>query len=97
MLQKPQASHSVLEVRHPAQVNVTTADEQATAASTVQQQLTRKFRSSKPRSVQSAAPSWANHLTVLFNYIATSSTDEFAWLNMEPSGQQGNGEGPSAQ
>jgi hypothetical protein len=34
--------------------------------------------------------------TVQVNYVATSGEDEFAWLNMESSGQQGNGEGPSA-
>ena len=30
------------------------------------------------------------------NYVATSGEDEFAWLNRESSGHQGNGEGPSA-
>jgi hypothetical protein len=30
------------------------------------------------------------------NYVAAPGDDEFAWLNMESSGQQGNGEGPSA-
>jgi hypothetical protein len=30
------------------------------------------------------------------NYVATSGDNEFAWLNTESTGQQGNGEGPSA-
>ena len=34
--------------------------------------------------------------TVQVNYVATSGDDEFAWLNTESTGQQGNGEGPSA-
>jgi hypothetical protein len=34
--------------------------------------------------------------TFQVNYVATSSTDEFAWLNGQSNGQQGNGEGPSA-
>ena len=34
--------------------------------------------------------------TTQVNYVAAPGEDEFAWLNMEPSGQQGNGEGPSA-
>ena len=34
--------------------------------------------------------------TAQINYIAASGDDEFAWLNLESTGQQGNGEGPSA-
>ena len=34
--------------------------------------------------------------TVQVNYVAASGDDEFAWLNTESTGQQGNGEGPSA-
>ena len=34
--------------------------------------------------------------TAQVNYVATSGEDEFAWLNVAPSDQQGNGEGPSA-
>jgi hypothetical protein len=34
--------------------------------------------------------------TAQINYVATSGADEFAWLNTESAGQQGNGEGPSA-
>ena len=34
--------------------------------------------------------------TVQINYVATSGDNEFAWLNTEATGQQGNGEGPSA-
>jgi Zinc knuckle len=34
--------------------------------------------------------------TAQINYIAASGNDEFAWLNLESTGQQGNGEGPSA-
>ena len=34
--------------------------------------------------------------TAQINYVSTSGEDEFAWLNAEPSNQQGNGEGPSA-
>ena len=34
--------------------------------------------------------------TAQINYIATSGDNEFAWLNLEPTGQQGNGEGPPA-
>jgi hypothetical protein len=34
--------------------------------------------------------------TAQVNYIAASGDDEFAWLNLESTGQQGNGEGPSA-
>jgi hypothetical protein len=30
------------------------------------------------------------------NYVSTPGDDEFAWLNRESTGQQGNGEGPSA-
>jgi Zinc knuckle len=30
------------------------------------------------------------------NFVATAGEDEFAWLNAVSSGQQGNGEGPSA-
>jgi hypothetical protein len=34
--------------------------------------------------------------TAQINYVATSGDDEFAWLNAAATGQQGNGEGPSA-
>ena len=34
--------------------------------------------------------------TVQVNFVATAGEDEFAWLNAASSGQQGNGEGPSA-
>ena len=34
--------------------------------------------------------------TAQVNYIAATGEDEFAWLNITPSGDQGNGEGPSA-
>jgi hypothetical protein len=34
--------------------------------------------------------------TTQINYVATPGEDEFAWLNIESVGQQGNGEGPSA-
>ena len=36
------------------------------------------------------------HHTIQINYMATSKDNEFAWLNMEQTGQQGNREGPSA-
>jgi hypothetical protein len=34
--------------------------------------------------------------TTQVNYVDTARDDEFAWLNIEAAGQQGNGEGPSA-
>lgn len=34
--------------------------------------------------------------TAQVNYVSTPGDDEFAWLNRESTGQQGNGEGPSA-
>jgi hypothetical protein len=34
--------------------------------------------------------------TTPVNYVDTARDDEFAWLNIEAAGQQGNGEGPSA-
>ena len=37
-----------------------------------------------------------NRRPVQVNYVATSGDDEFAWLNTGSTGQQGNGEGPSA-
>ena len=34
--------------------------------------------------------------TTQINYVAAAGDDEFAWLNLESRGEQGNGEGPSA-